>query len=48
MHAVARLNSYAVKLERKYLEGKIPAPGSTLADLILSYLATIVGGKPGK
>jgi acetolactate synthase-1/2/3 large subunit len=51
MHAVARLNSYAVKLERKYLEGKIPAPGSTLADLILSYLATIgthhIFGVPG-
>jgi acetolactate synthase I/II/III large subunit len=51
MHAVAQLNNYAVKLERKYLEGKIPAPGSTLADLIISYLATIgthhIFGVPG-
>jgi len=51
MHAVARSNNYAVKLEKKYLEGKIPAPGSTLADLILSYLATIgthyIFGVPG-
>ena len=51
MPAVARSNNYAVKLERKYLEGRIPPPGSTLADLIISYLATIgthyIFGVPG-